>query len=494
MREILILVLALTILLTACQPTPEDSAVIAKDHAQQIIEEAGASETESGAQASTPEVITPDVSAPEYITADHVNSTFHVVDGMLDITIDADKQIPNVEAYPVAKIQASDFSQEQAEALMAYFMQGGELVSLYEPTKDDYDSMIVQAKRGHLENGEYIFDKSDQNNVDYLMEQRQNAPERDIREPITDRSINGEKPLRARIFADGTTLGTIYAKTKAFSYSSSYRYLEESSLAAMELYQGFTPQRPDVSISEQQAANSAAGLLADLGIEGFAPKAAGIVYLYQSNSIFGYQNEELQAAYLITFMRQFGGMMPELTKYSSINETDQYDYMPPFTMEYISIVIDEQGVIHQFAWSNPIKIVETMAENVTLLPFEDVLQCLEQYAKYHWAWMDGMDLYYTEYYIDNISLNLYCLPMKDNPNEYMYVPCWFFTYTMRTYYPEERYAKLRDIYGNEYVEGIIEKGYAEQTELQPIILNAIDGGSVCAYPATAVQSVIDSGV
>ena len=143
-----------------------------------------------------------------YEVPEHVDDRFTIVDGVLDVVIDADVNMPDIDTFPVALVKSAPFTQDDADRLREYFVQDGRMVSEYVMTKSDYDALIIEAKRGYEVDGEFVFDESSQEWVDELIKKREKAPEEDSASRITDFSIDGEG-LIGRIIRDGKERGTL---------------------------------------------------------------------------------------------------------------------------------------------------------------------------------------------------------------------------------------------------------------------------------------------
>lgn len=169
-RRALILILALTaVCAAACQSTPDEPPVIGKtdDFMSKIHE-------------------TPD---PQFkINAeDRWQETLDFQDGV-HINIDAEVDVPDVPNFPVVEVKPHEFTQEEVQKFVDYFIQGQ---PLYEPdfvqTKDDIMGYIIsaQAELAKVESGTYDSEDSRQKDINmyteslrYYKEEYDKAPEK----------------------------------------------------------------------------------------------------------------------------------------------------------------------------------------------------------------------------------------------------------------------------------------------------------------------------
>ncbi len=484
---IVICSLMIVCLLAACQPTPGKSIVIQRDNAEKII---FASRNQ-------------DISPYYYSFPSHVKETFSLYKEECEVVIDAAVDMPSIKEFPVAKCRSVKFDKQTANKIINYFAGGGELVTPYVHTKQSYDEMIIQAKRGHLVNGEYVVDESTQQEVAELEKEREQAPDEDTYTPISDYTMDGAG-LTARIIRNNKTLGTVRARESSIGFSSQAPY-RPYTIFIKNPSTGLD-ERSDanyyIEMTPDEAENIAEKLLSSFGISGFeVKKATDIYYCDKSMRKIKY------GGYSFVFMRSFGGMMPLYTTVYSIDSNDSFDYTPPLQTETIQIDVDEYGRVQGFSWTNPIEIVETITKNVELLPFGDMMQRLREVAEQHWSWQysepetAASTNDHTEtpaptaentfpdnavqndnknvIKITNIALSLSYIPLKDKADEFMYAPCWVFTY-------EESIGREKDSPDEATYGWNNDKG-------QYLMLNAIDGGSVSIYPTEFARQIEKEG-
>ncbi|MBN2879643.1 MAG: hypothetical protein JXN65_08440 [Clostridia bacterium] len=461
-------ILIIASIATACQPTPDNGTVISKNNTEKEIEE-------SAEQYKDVDSIEFDYEVPA-----HVTERYPIVEGNLDMVIDADVIMPELDRVPVAKVGSDPFTQERADELIEYFMEDGILVSSWTPTKEYFDELIVEAKKGHLVDGEYVFDEDSQMWLDELLQMREDAPDKDIQELITDYSISNGQRLNGRIVIDGEVKGSVSASEKAFYFNAekSFRSADRKNYDEMTGEEIEMPQR-EFDFTCEQAEAKAQALLSELSIEGMKVVETEKIYYFEGS----YTSDVDYGGYLLTFMREFGGLTPAKEVGFGMGPNDSFDVSPPIETEMITVAVNEYGEITMFTWRNPVKILGTMTEHVDILPFEDILARLEEWSKIQFAFMGGYSMetmMIKDVY--EIRLGLNYLPIQNNPDEYMYAPCWFFVYKDWQEFTEEQLESINSMGGY----------FAHWDEMgdEYFIFSAIDGASVSVYSQALKDEVM----
>ncbi|MDD5017048.1 MAG: DUF6034 family protein [Eubacteriales bacterium] len=135
---ILTAVLLISCFTTACQPTPEEEIVVGKDQDEMLSAAAQTQEAES-------EMVSEQVDAPETYTA---NVT--AAEGKLNVIADnASVILPNVDAIPILRVEAADFTQAQVDGLISALLGGQTIyeVTYGADTKDEIMQQILNLKR-----------------------------------------------------------------------------------------------------------------------------------------------------------------------------------------------------------------------------------------------------------------------------------------------------------------------------------------------------------
>ncbi len=121
-RKIIVSLLSAVFIIctAACQPTPE----------QPVVVQRGETEAKINSQYT-------DEPVEKFEVPSHWNDT---IEGeKLTININADVMIPDVNQYPVVKLEPAVFTQQQVNEMANYFSGGNKLYLPHEKTKADYD-------------------------------------------------------------------------------------------------------------------------------------------------------------------------------------------------------------------------------------------------------------------------------------------------------------------------------------------------------------------
>ena len=135
MRKLCAVMLCLAFMLAACQPTPEKQAVIQKD-IEQMIEKAQKTPgiTQEAAQGGLRERL----GAPQRYTADIVDKS-----GKFYFKADVELTIPEVDAMPMAWVEAANFEQDMVTRLFDALCGDREM---YEATSIELSLMRINAR------------------------------------------------------------------------------------------------------------------------------------------------------------------------------------------------------------------------------------------------------------------------------------------------------------------------------------------------------------
>lgn len=450
---------------SACQPTPETPPVVNKNDGK----------LEEKLEATPP----PEESIEPYTAPEHWSDT--VKDEKLTIEIDTDVKLPGVEKYPVVKLEPATFTQQQVDDMVNYFAAGKKLYLPHVMTKSDYDEMIVDAKRGQEVDGKFVVTEDSKEWLKELEEKQAAAPD-DSPVIYTDTTLTymrdyetgeedieeGRNYLNVMVENGDGKDGNIYVSNYAagkygstgFSYNSGYdeMYISESEYDSMmrdgtEEEFGWTGTGvlyDKVTLKKEDAQLVADKTITDLGITGLA--------LVRADRAVSRDYPE-KGGYRFEYMRESGGIPGYQFRGGSWHKDEPPpQYSSPFSMEELSILVTEDGV-QEFYWYGCTKAIETVNENVELLPFEDIQQRLLDQVRFKnsFGQLESMKNYTV--YITSAELRVGYIGVKDNPDQAMLVPVWVFESEFGFY---NDYLKKDERFNNN----------------DSYMLNAIDGGVV----------------
>lgn len=476
---------------TACQPTPEKEIVVNRNDLEEKI------------QAPAPSVTR--YEAPTHWIATEER-------GNLVINVDTDVTLPDVTQYPVTILEPVTFSQERLDELVHYFAGDSKLFcwpSVF--TKADYQEMLIEAKRGQLTDGEYVVTEGTKRYAESLEEKIANAPDDSPRiytdttltyDTDFDGNVNydaGPNYLNVGVAFEDSNEATISAHNFTLGYgnSTSFSFWRIGGPTTESWYQeclttdgdesesgmdGFGEILSRIDLDKDAARAQAEKVIGDLGIKDMALVNEEKAVLRSLGNQWGVSNDQPNlGGYVFEYVRSSGDIAGyQLTSFGTNGYEQPPDYSPPFFQEMLMITVSENG-IESFSWSGLAQVVETVSDNVTLLPFEDVQQALLNQIYYEHAPMleqfntsEGVDvLGEMTMMVDVLSaeLRIGYISVKDNTRQAMLVPMWVFE-TAETH-----------SYGDEKGEPFASKTYQ---------FNAIDGGVI--MPSVGVVAAEEEAI
>jgi hypothetical protein len=475
-------VLLFVFLLAGCQPTPDRQAVVQHGEFEDKIKETAAPAAPFEAPA-------------HWMETDERDP--------LTIHIDTDVIMPDVSAFPVAKVEPVAFSQERVNEVVSYLIGDGKLVSPHVKTKSDYDEEIILAKRGQEVDGEYVVTEETNVWVEELERMRDAAPDDspigyadatltyDTKDGgLTDTSTS-KNYLDVNVEGNnGEDEGHIFLYNYAedendftdFGYYKIGDYLSESDIKArVESSRIWEEDFPELGLSYgesleaaekteerlktvefaitmEDAQAQAQKVLDELKIEGMYLLSAEPALLDAFNE--SAQGEADQGGYVFEFIRQLGGIPGYgMRSYGYFQGEEPPAYSPPYyVQEDLRIVITGDG-IGVFRWQGCARITESVTENTELAAFEDVVQRFKDRVFYECAYTINQNGAAKGMQIDveSIEMHVGYVDVKDNPQQAMLVPVWVFNTT------------------NSY---ITSEGKRHGQDRASYIFNAIDGGYI----------------
>ncbi len=474
---VMALVLAICCFTTACQPTPAEPVVVNKS---------GGITAEMVADPLPPGAVK-EVDAPA-----HWKQTLSIQNGRVLFNADVDIKIPaNLSNTPVYKMEQIPLTQERLAELTHYFIGDSKLYKPLPMTRLDGLIQLQKVKDG---SGMYGQESEDTRKLmaDKLEEMIADAPANAEKEytdltfspyissgyykmlegpygemsmPKTDNYLtviaetgeDYEPKISASTYLSGTSLTSSFVYGYPGSYMTASRMKSDRQLN--ELYRGYTwlsttdvfrsyianfnkyyDELDDVMAAytetPDQALQTAQKALTDLGIDNMGLNCIEKgVYLPRQPQEWDELSTSIsdgQAGYSLTFERAAGQLAGFTDYYSTSNETsnEMLSYTPPFLPEVIYVFVSN-GKILQFGWQNMSQVVETMAQNTNLLPFNKIKSRFTDYITNFYTQYDDPKAEPEEsYIIDIIDVQLRAsqVPAKDDPYRAWLIPSWVIKY------------------------------------------------------------------
>ena len=419
--------------LSACQPTPEKTAVIGRqDDILAIITPVSPEEFE-------------EMQAPT-----HVSGAYDFT--KLSITFDADVVVPKTTAYPVINVSKRVFSDEEYLSLIERFAgSNNELYLEWNLSKSEWMDKIIKAMP-YVSQGIDVQDK-----IDYWQMQYDSADEEAVN-PLVELSELPEnlyRSLYVKTQNKRAAYFTFIREENRFSYAKD-TFLETApaslykdsdfheNFETIEHFKWRQPGEPEISQEEayQQALAYVNEL--DMGLELFSAEPCTVLLDEVEKSI----------GYRFTFTRKISGLQVPYRDYGfSINDDALPSYAAPWDVEMCRIVIDKNGLC-DLQWQGASIISSVAAQSVALAPFDFIQSRIIDQLRYNHSYsgpgFEGFDIIITK-----IELGTSLISVKDEYDTGLYIPTWYADFYLKS--------KRADEY---------------DSELNTIIFNAIDGSYI----------------
>lgn len=469
MALLLALLLAL-FLLAACQPTPTEDIVVNKSDG--TLEEAIAAEALPPARYEAPETLRLDPFGTE---------TFQVV-------VDAEVCVPDVERYPIVEVVLRTITADWARDMM-YKMADGKTIYTYQTetptTKEQIEAEIALLQQQLANPDAYLPAGAD--------EQARAEAEREWREVLeawevlyreapdtfepreidmSDAAFRTALEFRGAV-ESGKQRETYLSVTAWYGVPGGnveYNNLVDVGMPFHFDMDSDLTDLNDVTISAEEAVQIGLDFLAQLGETDFAPAQILAGYCDPEWGTDPIPLEEWPQCYQIQFTRSVAGVPATYREehYDGIGADGRERYAPAYPQESIEMDIRDSGVTYMY-WSTPSELGRTLNENVTLMPFEQVVErfCDQILYSATPAVEETDSVIKKTLYIDRIELGMVRALQRGSVDRWIMVPAWtFFGRTVLQYAgPEPGGYPLNE--NNEYV--------SEMPGYSYLILNAVDG-------------------
>jgi len=454
----MLLVIFITVLLAACQSTPDKPVVIQKDM-EQMIEKA---------QATTTAEETPGITIKDHVGAP---DTFVYENSEEDFTVSADAPVfvPDADSMPIINVRSAVFSQETVDKYWDVLVGDQAMWDWSDqPTKGDLEQMIINQRRMTAE-----AEKEGHNTQGYediitdLEKLYQSAPETSDVTPATSQlkeKINWDPVLGTIDTRYEGTSGSSVKSQAELENSNEWIYFsarnpwtgEEGSIKSDTLPATMRFEAPaikngysnQVDIDENTELDTTVSALlkmtpkeAKQKVETFLNetdtpmKVYSMKLLSDADKVAGKQAQHY--AYEFNCVRTLeNGLTVSAPAYGSAS-----NYMPPgyvpkssepayssnWTYENLIFQLDDEGFF-QICWQAPIDILDTEVEDCKILPFDDIKAVFEKmiFVSYEPNFQDGYSMTCD---ISQIRLEMMRVRKQNtDPNalDGLLIPVWVF--------------------------------------------------------------------
>lgn len=428
MRQIaikLIIFILCAVLLSACQPSPEEFIVINKgnDNLEKVIQETPMPENTNSFQ--TP------------------NSWQEVVQskvGNFEINIDAQINVSNASSYSVYEIAPVPFTEDQIADICRVLFDGREIYELNkERSKEDYQDMVFEQKaylaelQRHKDDSSLSKEEYDEevNRIKRLIEkysaEYENAPDtvkRTLIDEIEFSNFEAWDGINIMSKIDDGKWDYLSVANGENNLGNNLVYYIDSIQRdlAPQIFRGDCIDGLSLSLEDAEIISNE--LIEELGLS----NKFSIYAVYTE----GYNKSE---TYMIRYAMTLEGVQESLIDanwggYSAVYadqaetiESHSEEYREPWSYGYIEISVKEDG-IQSFIWQRPGKIVKTINQNVTILSFEEIQEIFKNQICIRNFEISKSDV--IEINIDKAALSLMRVPIKHTSREYYLLPVWDF--------------------------------------------------------------------
>ena len=405
---LLALLMIVTCFTTACQPTPENEAVIGRqDDVLDAVEPVASDDFEP-------------IQVPDHISETHDDFPY------VKISYDADVVVPEVSAYPVTEVTKRVLTEDDILEYIDMFAGSGyEMYFGWTLSKDDYLALLTKVLQYK---GTERVTKEDLDRIQELYDKATNDV---VNQPIGSLSdIPVEfSPLVNIKTADGEISQVAWERDGNYlwytrnymvqSYPSSSLTDEQYSKnmdGSVEHFNWMKPGEPD--ISQEDAYAIALQYLDSLGIdlELYSAEPCSFIKDYVDKTT-GWQ---------FVFTRAIAGLQT-IDTVNSTNWTKETapSYGSPWGEEQLVISVDKTGLFG-LNWKGASTVSRTVADSAQLIDFETIHQRITDQLSYKYGFSD--DDSKIEIEISEVRLGISMISLENRTDVGEYLPTWYVSY------------------------------------------------------------------
>ena len=450
MKKIYALLIIIMILMSACQPTPEELVVQNKDK-EELMEAIQAVEETPLVENSTADDT--QIQETQDVSIEHWTQTVNSGEGTVEINIDADIIIPTYEQLPVVSLVQKTFSDSELANIVTALVGDREVYEyVYGMTRADIDEQIIKTKMemtdldsdmassAGAETLEELAEIGNQE-LERLQSLLASAPE-SIERNVVDKNnlsqLENEYICLQTDFDKGAPADLIIVNNTDIESSISVILNNTGNMDDHIDNMFFISESEGSStlkISKQEVESIAYELLNKLPAESMDISNVEYGFLYK-----GYGAK--RTCYRVSVSRCVNGVYTPNIK-SNDTSMESETAAKPVKPEYMNIYIDDSGIIG-FIWSSPMETQEIINENVQTLDFEEIKEYFVQQFLNKYSYELDNSVEYVRYDITEITLNLARIKMPDDPDKYMLVPVWDFFGERCVKYTAERLERQKE--------------------------------------------------
>lgn len=441
--------LCAALLLGACQPTPESDAVVEKDIDRMLTSALESQQTDGAAEALAQKLGVP------YTYTD----SFETKNGKTVFSIDATIVVPESGAAPVIRVKKRVFTQEEADVMLALFLGEDALYTIPNTmTKEQIEAQLTDYYAMRDGSIPVDVDGEDSGSVERLNEiiasyekallEAEDSPVRVLasREYETPKGAADPNAEKIEGVAETDNTDVYFSITNCYPRSNQVQalYIKADTVSGVTFnntapYYGLSdPESPQVpagfSLTKEQALAVADSALKTLGIEDMVCLAANYVVMPDNAQSDGsmwpgktFDSEEAKDfhwAYKLQYARSYQNIPVTITRDDGTGVADEEQYAEPWEYEKLEIVVDASGIV-SFLYKSPYEVTETVTDDASLLPFQDIQSILRGMLPATYAWLaESNDIVSAKISISEIRLGLMRITEPNRRDQGLLVPVW----------------------------------------------------------------------
>jgi len=446
------MVLILALIMAACQPMPENEIIVEKDIDRMVSSAIEVEDTND----TLPQTLAQKLNVPSDLKEKFVSQN-----GKTEFMIDANIILPPSDSVPIIRVKKHMFTQKEADLMIGLFLGNDPLYTIQNSmTKGQIEEKLIEYYGMRDGSIPINVDGEDSSNDERLNEIIDSYEKALLAATDTSVLVLASRELETPKGANNSSAQLIEGVAKQddtdvyFSIRNSYPlpnivravYIKAKTVDGMifnntaPYYELSDPESPRIPenfvLTKDDALGAANCALETLGIKDMVcsmmsyvvmPDNAQLSGLMWPGKTFRSENaESFKWAYKFQYTRSYGGVPITITKDDGTGVTDEEQYAEPWEYEKLELIVDETGVI-SFLYRSPYEVVESVTENVKLLPFQDIQSVLSTMLPANYAWIDESGDIVSA--VVNISVIQFGLARITEPNvrdQGLLVPVWDF--------------------------------------------------------------------
>lgn len=397
-----------------------------------------------------------------YEVPDRFTGSWSGLEDCYFVTADAEILMPDTDRMVTASVKPRNFTQAEADAMMAVFLKGNTLYQEETATKEDYAERLAHYEailRGETPyNGDHSIDtipdviarikrdmetapsEGEHFKADTNYHIPEYSPDATITEDRGERVIEGYAEVDGRIihcsFQNYDDPAAQIPQVQARFWEEGYGNYNSTQNASLDTFWNeVSDMSPvDPGFSEAQAQALADALLAELEMDSFTLDAATPITFGTENGDTWYHkaahNPKGETGYHLMYVRNVGGLPLTWTKEDGSAHEENAPNIGSWADEKVHLLVKEDRVVW-FSWESPYTEPEILDSNAQLVPFSDIQDVFAKmiFVKNHRYLEANKTVDYAILHdakVDKVQLTMMRTRPRDSVSEGTLIPVWDF--------------------------------------------------------------------